>query len=173
MTYLRHAVRHVQKRIADHVETHLDTLGWKANPAPFGTTPIVVQRARIEEALGSSITGNLVAISFADEGEDMEAQLGGGLATVALPFFVDCVGVEEPIALAIASDIKDLLSGRYPDSSRFLDVRDYSATAAGTEVSGYRLELLDVVREKVAGAEWRARWHVVKAVAELTHPGEA
>lgn len=174
MPYLRHAPRHIQRTLQDHIHYHMDLLGWFGTPAPFGTSPARWITARIDEALGSSaVAGNVLAVTFGDELDDEEAQLGGGLAYYDLPLFVDCVGESEPVALAMASDVKDVLSGRAPDTSRFVKVREYTTADAGVAVPWIQLEMTDVIREKGMGADWRGRWHTVKATVVVTHPGES
>ncbi len=173
MTYLRFAVRHVQRTLEDRVETHLRDLGWLGPDVPFGEEPVRFQRGRMEESELRQITGNLVAVSFGTEPDDIPLEMGGeGLVLTEHYLFVDCIGRQEPIALAMASDLKDCLSGRAPGTSRYSPVMSY-LTDPPTPVDGYRMELTDVVREKPDNVDYRRNWHVVKATAELTSIGDA
>lgn len=172
MAYLRFATRHLQASVANHIATALAQLGWTgtAGPVPLGTTAAVVttRRLRAEEA----VVGNLVAISFGDEPDEDPLELGGGLVAIEHHLFVDCVGIEEPHALSLASDVKDLLTGRAPGTSRFITLRDYTSDAVGTPVLGHTLEAEDVMRDKPNGPDWRAKWHVVKATITHTYLGQ-
>ena len=169
MTYLRHAARHVQEGLADDLEAALGDLGWTGTNVPFGTRALEVVRRRMDESEMKSITDNLAAISWGDEPDYTEAELGGGLVSVEHVMFVDIVGVNDSISLAIAADVKDVLSGVAPGTTRFHVVRDYAQTPPA-QVLGWQVEVDDVVRERPA-AEWRRFWQVVKATATVYFPG--
>lgn len=172
MTYLRHAARHLQQTVADHVEATLTSLGWigPSNGVPFGAKPVDYQVARPTEDELKSVEPNLVAISFGAEPDDVEEEMGGGLLSVEHVFFVDCYMAKEALAIAIGSDLKDTLAGRAPGTSRFIPLTDYKTT---TPVLGYQIEFDDVIREPVQRELTRVHWQVVKATAVLTYPGEA
>lgn len=169
MAYLRHAARHIQQTLMDDLEDDLRTLGWLDDP-PFGTEALRIQRGRMDESEMKAAEGNLVAMSFGDEPDFTPRELGGGLQSVEHVMFVDCLGVSDSIALALAGDVKDLLAGEAPDTTRFHVVRDYSSSATGTPVVGWLCELEDVVRERPL-ADWRRGWQVVKATAVVYFPG--
>lgn len=171
MTYLRFAVRHVQRTLEDLVEAHLTRLGWLGPEVPFGEPPVVFQRGRMDEAELRAVTGNLVAVSFGNEPDDVPLEMGGGLQLTEHYLFVDCIGREESVALALASDLKDCLAGRAPGTSRYVPVSSY-LTSPATPVVGHRLELIDVIREKPDTVEYRRNWHVVKATVEQTRIGD-
>lgn len=172
MTYLRFAARHVQRTLEDHVQGVLNGLGWLGPEVPFGEPAVTFQRGFLPEAEGRSITGNLVAVSFGHEPDDVPQELGGGLKTVEHYLFVDVIGRSETAAMAIASDIKDALSGRAPGASRYVPVYDYALTPRAA-VTGHIIELTGVIREKPDTVEYRRNWHVVKATAEHTSVGDA
>lgn len=169
MTYLRHAARHVQQTLMDDLEAAMREFSWVDDP-PFGTLPLVFQRTRMDESEMKSATGNMVAMSFGDEPDYQAEQLGGGLASVEHVLFVDCLGVNDTIALALANDVKDLLAGEAPGYSRYHAVRDYTSSETGTAVAGWTCELQDVIRERPL-ADWRRSWQVVKATAVVYFPG--
>lgn len=169
--YLRFATRHVQRTLEDHVAGILTDAGWLGPDVPFGETAVRFQRGRMDEAELRQATGNLVAVSFGNEPDHVAVELGGGLQVVEHFLFVDCIGREEAVSLAIASDIKDALAGQAPGSSRHLVVLNY-LDSPPTPVVGHRLELTDVVRERPDTVDYRRNWHVVKATAELTTVGD-
>lgn len=170
-TYLRHASRHLRQTLIDHVTAALVTGGWTGDPAPFGTTPVEIRSSRIREADLAPITGNLVAISFGDEGEDEPVELGGGLVVSSSHMFIDVVAVGDAVGLALASDIKDLLSGRAAESTRFLTLNDYTSVPTGVAVPGYQIEIPSVVRQRPQNLDYKAFWQILVAVVELTFPG--
>lgn len=169
MAYLRHTARHVQQTVNDHVETVLTDLGWIGQDPPFGATPVTFQTVRPNEEELKSLVANTVAVSFGNEPDDKEEEIGGGLVSVDFPFFVDVYAEKEAIALAIASDVKDHLAGRVPGTSRFLTVVDQRTT---TPVLGYQIEFTDLFREPVERELVRLFWQVVRCTATLTYVGE-
>lgn len=169
MSYLAYAVRHVQRTIENLIKDHLDSLGWLGSDPPFGASPFIFQRGRMVEADLRAAAGNLVSVSFGSESDDTEEELGGGLLSIEHVAFIDVLGQTDAIALSLASDVKDRLSGRYPDSTRFAAVYSH-LTDPPTLVAGYRLEFVDVSREEGNPAVVR-NWHIVKATAELTYLG--
>lgn len=173
MAYLPYAVRHVQRTLEDHVLARLATLDWTSATVadvPFGATKVEFQRGRMQESDLVSVQGNLVTVSFGSEPDDQPQEMGGGLSMVEHYLFVDVIGEKEAIALAIASDVKDLLSGRASGTTRYTGVYDYSDDPR-TLVDGYRLELTDVVRQE-GDPSIKRFWHIVKATAELTFTSE-
>lgn len=174
MAYLRHASRHIQESILDALEARLTFLHWIAADntlTPFGASPVVYQRRRMEESELKAVTGNLVAVSFGQELDDLDEELGGGLLSVEMPVFVDCIAEKENHALLIAADVKDFLAGRAPGTSRYLRVHDKGSASPATPVDGWLIELTDVIREQPDTVDWRARWQAVKATAYVTFPG--
>jgi len=169
VTYLRHAPRHIQETIADDLETAMTALGWLGpTGVPFGTKPLEFQRKRMDESEMRAITGNTAVISWGDEPDWREEELGGGLVSVNHVFFVDVVGTNDPIALAIASDVKDVMSGANT-WSRFHQVRDYTQTPPAV-VTGWQAEVMDVQRERPT-ADWRRYWQTVKGTVTVYYPG--
>ena len=169
MAYLRHATRHVHQTLSDLVRDRMDLLGWLGPEAavPFGTTPAVFQLGRMDEALEKQITGNLISVSFGEEPDLAELELGGALVMQQHVLFIDCLADTDAIALAMAGDIKDLLQGVAPDTSRFAPLYDYTRSPR-EELEGYQFEFVDVARRK-PDVGYRQNWHVVLATAELTH----
>lgn len=170
-TYLRHSTRHLQRTLGDHITTHLQALGWLSEPAPFGTTPVVVMTRRFRESEATAITGNLVAVTFGEEPDDEDLELGGGLEVSRTEMFIDVVAVNDPVGLALATDIKDLLSGRAPGTSRFLRVRDYTAVSTGVETAAYQVEIVAVQRQRPDISDIKQFWQTVVAGLEMTFPG--
>jgi hypothetical protein len=172
MAYLRHASRHLQRTVEDRLRAQLNTLGWLGPSAPFGTTPITILSRRVRDSELTALTGNIVGIFFGQEGEDTEAEMGGGMLRTSTDLFVDVVAVNDPIGLALASDVKDFLTGRATGTSRLFAVSDYTADPAGVPRSDYVVEVVDVSRERPDNTETRMFWQVVTATLEMTFSGE-
>lgn len=177
MGYLAYAVRHVQATLEDHVEDHLESRGWlgPAEDVPFGATVLSddqgrpkVQRGAMDEARLKAAAGNMVVVSFGNEPDDEPQDMGGGLMMVEHTIFVDCLGEKDGIALSLASDVKDLLAGRAPGTTRYVTVVDQRTT---TPVPGWRCELADVYRTEGNPAT-RRYWQIVKATAQITYTSE-
>ena len=170
VTYLRHSMRHLQQTMKLDIENHLDTLLWRTNGSvPFGTDAVVYRAEPLHPEEREPVQGNTVIISFGDSPDDVDEQLGGGLALTSTTMFVDCIGTSDAVALALAEDVKDWLNGRV--GSRYRQLLEFTSSSVGTPVDGWQLELRDVVRERPLSNAFRY-WHVVKSTVELRFPGE-
>ncbi len=162
MTYLRHLPRHVQQSVIDRIHDGLDEDGWLDDPAIFGTSTVRWFPARVDEStLTNDNAGNVVAVSFGTEPTTQEQELGGGLMLYQYTLYVDVVGVDDSISLAIAADIIDRLRGQKPDTSPFEPLYDYT-TSPRTETDGY-LEFVNVQRTRPEGDDYRRLWNMVVA----------
>lgn len=171
MVYLRHATRHVHQTLIDLVQDWMDSLSWfgPAELVPFGTTPVTFQVGRMDEATVQKATGNLLAVSFGDEPDQAEIELGGGLVLQEYVMFVDCLADTDAVALAMASDVKDRLQGVAPGTSRFGILKDYTYAPPADPMLDHGFEFTDVQRRK-PDVGYRPNWHVVSATIELIHP---
>lgn len=167
---MRHLSRHLQATLEDHVEAWLTGLGWLDPDPPFGALPVKFQRKRPDEHLLESLTPNLVTVSFGRQADDEEEELGGGLVSQEHLMFVDVYGENEGIALALSEDIRDLLVGRAPGTSRFVRLMN-QMQAVPTPVLGYTIELQDVAREPATRPLANTSWHVVSCSAVAYMPG--
>lgn len=169
MAYLRHATRHIQQTLADEIKTWMDSLKWFGPPlaVPFGTTPATFQIGRMDEAEVANVSGNLISVSFGEEPDLTEWELGGGLVMQEHIVFIDCLAETDAIALSMASDIKDRFQGVAPGTSRFAPLYDYT-TNPRTRLDGYQFEFTDVSRRK-PDVGYRDHWHVVYITAQLTY----
>lgn len=169
MAYLRHATRHIQQTLSDHVKDWMTGLGWLGPPniVPFGTTPANYQIGRMDETEVATVSGNLISASFGEEPDVTEWQMGGGLLMQEHVMFVDCLSETDAVALAMACDIKDMLQGLAPDTTRFSPLYDYTATPR-QPVPGYQFEFVEVARRK-PDVGYRQNWHVVYLTAQLTY----
>lgn len=170
MTALRFRARHVHKTLAKTIEAGLDTLGWVHTPINFKTTKVTFLEYQPEDA-SAEIKKNTVAVTLGDEGSDEPLELGaaqGGLWAVQYPFFVDIYGVDAPIALSIASDVKDVVAdlGMY--------VKNFNDSSAGVDSQDYlRIERESIVIERppasvMATDEIHRHWRCVKGIVEVT-----
>lgn len=171
MTWLRHAGRHVHHTVANYVEAQLTDLSW-LDPAnvPFGAAaaPVTIIRtpAIIGGKLGTDIVAGTLAITLGDEFQPDMEELGGPLASQEYPIFFDVFQLTDAAALALASDIRDILLGRLPGTQRWHPVINQ---ATGGEAVGWQLEIEDV--ERVSPDNRLALpWQVVKATATCYFP---
>jgi len=164
MTYLRHAPRHVHHTVADHVTHHLTNLGWTdAARTPFGAKPAKVIRvaAIAGSQLTDRVTAGTVAITLGDEYTPSLEEMGGYFSSQEYPIFIDVFQDTDAAAVALASDIRDILLGRLAGTQRWLPVVDQSTKAP---VPGWKIELDDVDRVSPETA-MPLRWQVVKVTA--------
>lgn len=169
MTYLRHAGRHVLHSVANYIETQLGTLQWTVEGfVPFGAAQVKIIRtpAFVGGALDKAIKPGVVAMSLGDEFmPDME-ELGGALASQEYPIFIDVFQDTSASALTLATDIRDILLGRLPDTQRWLDVTDQATQSV---VPGWKLEFDDIERVQPETAS-PINWQVVKVTAVAYFP---
>ncbi len=172
MTYVRHASRKLAWTFERNLRAHLTSCGWITPPIVFNTTPVTITTRRIPESEMQTITGNLVGIFFGSETDDAPTQLGGGFSAVQHQVYVDAIAVNEAIGLALASDIKDFLTGRAPGLSRYFHLRDYDTDAGGTELPDWQIEITDVERQRPDNNQVKLFWQVLVATLEMTFPGD-
>jgi len=165
MAYLRHSARHVQQSILDRVEAGLLADGWLGPEVPFGADAVVWMPRRMSESELVSVTGNLVAVSFGGEDDDIPQELGGGVTLIQHVILVDVIGSDDSISLAIASDVKDRLAG-LAGTSRFEPVYNYTVTPR-TPVLGWLIEFENVQRVRPQSEDYRRLWNVVTADANV------
>ena len=160
---MRYLSRHLQATVQDLVERHLAALGWlDPADAPFGALPVIVQRARPSESQLQAIEPNLVAVSFGEQGDETDAELGAGVTSSDHVLFVDVLAESGGVGLALAEDVRDLLTGRASydgrTASRYFRVED-QRTAPPTPVDGLLAEWAEVFREpaerQLPGTDWQ------------------
>lgn len=169
MDFLRHAARHVHHTVANEVQARLTDLGWTVEgDVPFGATKVTIIRtpAFVGSTLNKSITAGILSITVGDEFMPQMQELGGPLASQEYPIFFDVFQDSHSAAIAEASDIRDILLGRLPDTKRFIDVINQ---ATGMPVNGWRIEFEDVERVSPEIAT-PLNWQVVKATAVAYFP---
>lgn len=157
---MRHRQRHLHKTILEHVRTHLASVDWFDEAAPFGTVAVNLMDYEPQEA-GETPPMNTVAVSIGDQGEDEPHELGGGLYRCEYVVFLDVYAASEPIGVAIADDIKDCLV------DRIIPLRDYTTDAAGLVVDA-QIEFEHVIVEHFPAATStldKRSWRSVKATA--------
>ncbi len=172
MPYLQHASRHVSKTVIDHITAYLGAQGWLSTPTMFGTPPFSIQTRRLRESELLTLTSNTLGIFFGEESSDEAEELGGGLMQVRSQLYVDVISEKYAHGLAICQDIKDLLSGRAPGTSRFLVVRDYTSAPAGVPTPDHQVEFLQIERQRPENSEAKLSWQTLTATMELIFPGE-
>lgn len=179
MAWLRHAPRHIQGTVIRYMTDQLVDLGWMNDPPadvstanlPFGpdlATLVTIRDhpAITDDGLRQDVKAGTLAITMGDEPMPDLEELGGPLSTQEYPIFFDCFQDQEATTIALASDVRDILLGRLPGSSRHLDVKNM---ATGKVWAGWKLEFDDVIRQ-APEHRFALPWHVVKATAVLTFP---
>jgi hypothetical protein len=170
MTFLRHAGRHIHKTLADHLSSQLTALGWMdPDTTPYGATPVTLITRPV--VMGNNldretVTAGLVAVTLGDEQLVDMQELGGPLAAQGYPFFVDVFGDNDAIATALATDIRDILLGRFTGSARWLRVLD---GATGAVVPDWLIEIDDVERVRPETTQ-PVFWQTVKFTATTYFP---
>lgn len=162
---MRFAPRHVHQTVVDFAAAALEAAGWVEDPINFGTSAVTVSSTEPEVGQMQLPTGNAVHITLGDEPPTWEEELGGGVESVNFPVFVDVFGVNETIALSIASDLKDAFR------NTVIALMDYTDTSPAD--SGHRIEFEMVMVEtpQATGVD-RRRWRVVKTIAHTYFNGE-
>lgn len=166
MAYVRNQDRMVYQCVADLLEAQLGVLGWNDATPPFGATVPITFLEETPDPKLTAMAPNTVAMSEGASPDDVEAELGaeyGGLWIIRHTFFVDIYGESIGVAKAIASDLRGVLTGRLPGTSRFLPLLDYSLDPP-LAAPGHSLHFEDVeVDRPMGGAGGKLRWEVVKA----------
>lgn len=170
MTYLRHAPRHLHRTLIDRVSGRLVALGWTTTP-PLGAQPLTILTRRVRESEQIAAEANMVGISFGEESDEAEVELGGGLASVTTRMVCDIIAANDSYGLAISSDIKDCLTGRAPGFSRVFKLRDYTTDQAGVPRDDCMIEVTEVTRQRPESSEARMWWQVLVAQIELVTAG--
>ncbi len=172
MPYLQHSSRHLARTVTEHIRGRLATLGWLAAPAPLGATPFTVETRRLRESEVQAITSNTLGIFFGEESDDEPFELGGGNMRMETTFYCDIIAEKQGIGLAVASDIKDLLTGRVPGLARMITLRDYTTDPAGVPQDDYLIEFVQVSRARPENSETKLNWQILTCTLELVFPGE-
>ncbi len=159
MAYLRHSTRHAHQSLIDYLKYRLELLNWTdPDNVPFGSPAVVIKSGFPDEwDTNSVLDPGMLVITVGDEAPAREAELGP-LASIEIPFFVDCFMDTDGVALALSCDVRDILTGRFAGTKASLPVYDYSDGEPFE--SGYVMEFEDTERDRV-----KNKWHVVKTSA--------
>lgn len=156
---MRHRQRHLHKTVVEYLRTELTALDW--DTGLFGTPGITLIDYEPIEA-GVTPVYNTVAVSIGDQLADREWELGGLLVT-GYALFIDVYPSSEPVGIALADDIKDLLT------NVAIPLKDFTSDADGVETS-FQIEFEDVLVEVLTSAATtldKRLWRSVKSIAHL------
>lgn len=159
---MRHRQRHVHKTILEYVRTGLTAYGWMTDPAPFGGPKVTLIDYEPISA-GETPEFNTVAVSIGNQGEDKPFELGAGLYETRYAMFVDVFPTNEAVGVALAEDLKDLLS------EEVITLRDWTHNPAGdltTDQIEFEYVLVEVIPTATTTVDKRS-WRSVKATACL------
>lgn len=166
---LRWSSRHVHQSVCDYVTERLEDLGWTVpGSVPTGSAPVRIITELPDEwdPEESMLENGTLAITLGDEPDAKPEEMGGSLASIDFPIFVDIYYNVPSEALSLALDVRDIFCGRLPGAKRYLDVTNY-ASESNTLAPGYRMEFENVQRSKPSG---KVGWQVVKCTAVLYFP---
>lgn len=166
MTHVRFASRFVRETLVGVVDAFLRAYNWCGPVVPFGAKPVTLVRRTPKPTDLVPIDGNMVFVSFGPESDHVNTELGSGLLRIEHIFFIDVVGESETIAYAIASDIKDRMTGLFGGTRWVCPVDPQT----GLGLPGYIGELTDVIQESPNGDNHN--WISIKATYLLDFPGE-
>lgn len=168
--YLRNQDRMIYRSVFDYVSAQLAILGWTSSTLaglPFGaTTPVVILEDVPDPKLGS-VAPNTLAFTQGTTPDDKEAELGssgGGLWTTDHTFFVDIYSETVGIGKAIASDVRAILTGKLPGTSRYQPVMNYSVNPV-VAAPGHLLHFEDVEVSRPEMNSYKLHWEIVKLTA--------
>jgi len=166
MAFLRHAPRHVHYTVAAAIEDPMTAMGWSdPQNTPLGATPLRFLREPPlsgGRTLGvDKVSAGLVTITMGDEPPPAEEEMGGPLSSQEYPIFVDIFMDTEGEATAVASDVRDILLGRFAGTKRIIPVVNQITQ---TPVDGWQIELDDIERGRPQH-NFQIHWQVVKVTA--------
>lgn len=170
MTWLRHAPRHVHRTVFDHIEAQLASLGWSVEATtPFGAPPVTMIDAPVVDGdqIRKQAKAGTVFVTLGDEPAPSEEELGGPLHSQEFVIFLDVFMDAHSHAVALASDIRDILLGRI-GGKRILQVVNQ---ITGDPHPGWVIELDDVERS-MPEQKLALHWQVVKVTARVFYPEE-
>jgi hypothetical protein len=161
--FLRHSTRHLHRSLFDYLQDRLEDTGWTGDqPINFGCEPVVMQDQLPEEWDQESVlVPGTMALTIGDEAQALGQELGGPLAMIEVPFFVDVFMDTPGTTLALALDIRDILCGRTKNSTRYPMMFNYNVDPE-VQASGYSIEIEDVFRSNI-----KRNWEVVKFTAVM------
>jgi hypothetical protein len=172
VSYIRGQDRMVYDSVCALLKASLSTLGWDSSTPPFGATVPIVFLEEAPDPKFSAMAPNTIAFSEGASPDDEEGELGasyGGLWIIRHTFFIDVYGESVGVAKAIASDLRGVLTGRLPGTSRYSMVTDFSQNPP-IDAPGHLLRFEDVeVDRPLGGTGGKLRWEVVKATAVHTY----
>ncbi len=177
--YVRHVSLRLQEAVTRHLRKAMTELGWldptvgnRTLPVPFGADPFRWQVGRLPESdPRSTIKPNLLALSFGEEPPEEEQELGAGLVMLQTALQVDVVPENEALGVAVANDLRDVLTGRLPGYRRGMDLRIYDGDPDGTIAPGYWIAFEEVSRHRNDSVDFRLDWQQVTCLVELYLPG--
>jgi hypothetical protein len=165
---MRHRTRHVHQTLVQHVTTALGELGWTTGVINYGTTAVEVQAVEPYGEGAVQPDGNLVCVTIDDSSEDEDEELGGRLISGHYILYVDVIGVNIPLSVAIADDMRLALK------NRVIPLLDFTTDMAGVPAPGSCIEFdhVDVDIPPAASSIDKRTWRVVSAMANVYMPDD-
>lgn len=170
MAFIRNQDRMVYRTVFDYVAAQLTALSWTSSTVallPFGATTPVVIIEDVPDPKLTSVVPNTVAFTQGTTPDDLEGELGaafGGLWLTHHTFFIDIYAETVGVGKALASDLRAVLTGRLPNTSRYQPLMDYSAFPV-VAASGHLIHFEDVEVSRPESSSYKLHWEIVKFTA--------
>lgn len=154
------------------VRDGLEELGWLDSGRHHKPVDIRSGQVSIDEV----VEPNIVCVTVEDVTEE-EAEMGSMLAENIWSYYVDVYGESESLSLELATDIKDILQGRFTTtvSRGGPNVEIYDLTqdsATPIVVCNVDIEGLDVNKSRYFEKPYQRHWRVVSFVVSDTYNTE-
>lgn len=136
----------------------LDDLGWLDTDEWFD--PVTVRSTFVDDE--EEIVPNVVALADDDQ-LSAELEMGSNLTEFRLPYFIDVYAQSAAVGQHLATDIRDILQGRFPSIGRNASnftVMNY-AQATPTDLFTCDIEEIEVNRAHNFTKEYEKYWYAI------------
>jgi hypothetical protein len=162
MTYIGGLrARLIHNNIYDLIVDGLTDLGWLDTDREH--EPVTVRADQVDN--DEKVAPNIVTVTVEDDVEE-PMEMGSNLVEKNWSFYVDVYAEDDILALHLATDIVDVLNGRFTQTVSRMgpDVTIYDLTqSAATPIPVCTVEIVHVEQNKSRFAErpWQKYWRVV------------
>jgi len=165
---LRYIERNLLASVTEYMRTSLTTLGWITTPINFAVPALSIINENPDVDDDVQVTPQTLAITLGDSTTEQLYQLGGGVYTQPIPVFFDVYAVNSSVAVALASDVRDLIK-----REQYITYQEWY-TGSGVPIDGALAYFCNVMgpsrppaSEQAQSGDFRKHWRVVKAMIEL------
>jgi hypothetical protein len=155
----------VHRTLYDHITQALAELGWTTtglfSQPPLEVFDVLPRNWQPDAQLQNAHS----AISIGDEKPTDDEEMGGPLVMSWWPLFFDCYFEDDPVSLACANDVRDIMMGRFDVFANKISLPVYNYFVNPPEVvEGWRIYMRNVQIERV-----KHGWYSVIADLEVFH----